>query len=279
MIKVLKALFEGIDLGVYSYVKPGAPHRFSTHFVNLHEYVRSFTESLATYVKAIDTGFSVAEGRLGLNKANVGMLISEAIASSSRALSFRGFPELHLVLIPTTIASSYAVKLGGTRELMLKRITQGIKDLLYYTESREVLKVYNALRQHGGRYSEIISQLMLTPGRIESENLSLIDFYMELGSKDELLRFFSSKYSLLVTYALEYVNQYLRSGDYNLAAIATYSRIIQDIYNITLDLRIKSRSDLLNLLRKDKEFIDRGRNFTKVLPILIASLFIGNLIL
>ena len=279
MIRILKALYESIDLGIYSYVKPGAPHRFSTHFTNLHEFVRSFTESLNTYVKAIDTGFSVAEGRLGLNRANVGTLISEAISSSSRALGFKGFPELHLILIPTTIASSYAIKLGGNRELIFKRIIQGIKDLLYYTEPKEVVKVYQSLRHHGGRYSEIISQVMLTPGRIESEALSLIDFYRELGSKDELLRFFSNRYSALITYALEYINRYLKTGDYNLAAINTYARIVQDMFNITLDLKMRSSSDLLNLLRKDKEFISSGMDFTKVIPILVASIFIGNLTL
>ncbi len=279
MIRVLKALIDSLDLGIYSYVKPGAPHRFSTHFLDLHSYVRTITESLDTYVKAIKLGEDVGEGRLGLDRVSIGGLISDALKASAKVLSFKNIPEVHLVLVPVVLVSSYSLKIESSKDGFLRRFSSGLKDILLYTGPQEVIKVYEGLRSYGGRYTEVIDYISITKGKILSERLSLIDFYSELGSKDFMLKFFSSKYDKLPTYARRFVETYVNSGDYNLAAINTYSHILNEAVNMNLNLVMKSRSDLLRLLKLDKELISEGKNYSTLIPVLISSILIGELIL
>ncbi len=279
MVKVLKALIESIDLSIYSYVKPGAPHRFSTHFLDLHSYVRSVTESLECYLRAIRAGEEVGEGRLGLDRVGLGDLISDALRLSAKVLSFKNVPDIHLILIPVTTVASYALKMESSKEGFVRRFVRGLKDIMLYTGTEDVLKVYEALRNYGGRYAEVIDYVSLTRGRILSERLTLIDFYSELGSKDFMLKFFTSKYDRLATYARKFVDTYIGTGDYNAATTSTYALILSEAANIRIEVVIKSRNDLLRLLRVDRELISKGKNYSSLIPILTSSVLTGELIL
>ena len=279
MINILKALIESLDLSIYSYVKPAAPHRFSTHFTDLHTYVKVLTDALGEYVKAIEKGFSVAEGKLGLDRVGLGELIRNALSSSAKNLHLRGAHNLHLILIPVVITASYAYKLEGRSSNFINRFNRGLKDILLYTGTKEVLTIYNALRTHEGIFKELLTRLSITPGRIESEGMNLLDFYSELGDVDRALKFFSRNYNAISSYGQKYVNVYVKTGDYNIAATRIFNDIVLDVANIKLPITYEGMSDIVKLLKIDRELIKKGLDLSDLIPILTSSIFVGNIMI
>jgi len=279
MINILKALIDGLDLSIYSYVKPAAPHRFSTHFTDLHTYVKAVTDALGEYVKAIERGFGVAEGRLGLDRVGLGELIRNAISSSAKNLHLRGVHNLHLILLPVVITASYAYKLEGKSSNFINRFNRGLKDILLYTGTQEVLTIYNALRTHEGMFKELLTRISITPGRIESEGMNLLDFYSELGTVDRALKFFARNYTAISRYGQKFVNIYVKTGDHNLAAIQVFTDIALDVANIKLPITPEGMSDIVKLLKIDRELIRKGLDLSDVIPILTSSIFVGNVMI
>ncbi len=279
MINILKALIDGLDLSIYSYVKPAAPHRFSTHFTDLHTYVKAITDALGEYVKAIERGFRVAEGRLGLDRVGLGELIRNAISSSAKNLHLRGVHNLHLILLPVVTTASYAYKLEGKSSNFINRFNRGLKDILLYTSTQEVLKIYNALRTHEGVFKELLTRISITPGRIESEGMNLLDFYSELGIVDRALKFFARNYAAISRYGQKFVNIYVKTGDYNLAAIQVFTDIALDVANVKLPIAPKGMSNIVKSLKIDRELIRKGLDLSDVIPILTSSIFVGNVMI
>ncbi|OYT47972.1 MAG: hypothetical protein B6U85_03825 [Desulfurococcales archaeon ex4484_42] len=279
MINILKALIDGLDLSIYSYVKPAAPHRFSTHFTDLHTYVKAVTDALGEYVKAIERGFRVAEGRLGLDRVGLGELIRSAISSSAKNLHLRGVHNLHLILLPVVITASYAYKLEGKSSNFINRFNRGLKDILLYTSTQEVLKIYNALRTHEGVFKELLTRISITPGRIESEGMNLLDFYSELGTVDRTLKFFARNYVAISRYGQKYVNIYVKTGDYNLATIQVFTDIALDVANVKLPIAPEGMSNIVKSLKIDRELIRKGLDLSDIIPILTSSIFVGNVMI
>jgi len=271
----LKPLIESVYLSTYSYVKPGAPHRFSTYFLNLHSIVHTFTSAIGEYLRSIEVGYQVSEGKLGFNKVPVGDLISNALHSSSKRLGPSSFQELHLVMIPTVIAASYSLKLRGRSEGFSKAFLDGLRNTILYNDVRETVKVYTALRDLGGRYSSIINSLALTASRIEVEAASLSDLLSDIGRSDKAVYAFNKLYMHFIDLSNKFINYYVDSRDLNYAATATYALIVKNLLGITFNPKIKTRGDLLKLLKLDKEFHDKGLELSYLLPVLTAVTFIG----
>ena len=279
MLRILKALIEGLDIAVYSYVKPGAPHRFSTHYLDLHSMVRLLTEAIETYAKAINSGFAVAEGRLGLDKVGLGGLIYDAFSYTARIPAPMEFKGLHLILIPIVVASSYSYKMEGKSPNFISRLNRGMKDILLYTDVNEVIRIYEALKSYGGPYTELLTNLAITRGRIESESMNLLDFYGELGKGDKVIGFFSRKYYIISRLAQKYVELYIRSRDHNVAAREVFSDIALELMNVKVPVRMSSLNDLINLLKVDRELLKKGVNLSGTIPILTSVAFIANLMI
>ena len=276
MLRILKALVESVDLSIYSYVKPAAPHRFSTKFLDLHMYVRGFTDAIESYFNAIELGYSVAEGRLGLDNLGLGKLISNAISSSTKSLHLRGIHNLHLILIPVTISASYAYKLGsGSSSDIINKFNRGLKDILLYTQTNDVIAIYDALRSHESLIRVLMSRSSITRSKIESEGMNLYDFYSEIGRGDTVIKFFTDKYTSISSYALKYIKIYLEKGDHNKAVVTIFNDMAYDIFNI----RIPELSDFVKLLRIDRDMVKKGIELSDLLPLLISSTFLANLMI
>ncbi|MEM4428176.1 MAG: hypothetical protein QW036_05445, partial [Zestosphaera sp.] len=82
MSAILRGLVDSVDLAVYSYVKPGAPHRYSLRFKDLRPYVALLTSALKNYLRSAELGASVATGSLGFVNIGLGALIRDSIQDS-----------------------------------------------------------------------------------------------------------------------------------------------------------------------------------------------------
>ncbi len=272
MLSIIRALMESLDLAVYSYVKPGAPHRFSPYFKDLHSFILTFTSALDIYAACVEAGFSVAEGRVGFTNLKIGDLLRDALRFSSRRLGARNIPEFHVVMIPAVIASSYAMKLGGRN--FIENFRKGLNDALLFNDVSETIKVYESLKSYGGRYSSIIEGLMLTPTKIRLESVSIYDLYDEIGKEDPVLNYFTRKLSTLISSSNIFVNTYLKYGDANKAAVITYGNLVEELRNVRI-LNYLEKKSFTELLKLDKEMHSKGISLQYIIPLLCMSIFLG----
>ncbi len=276
MLSVIKALMESVDLAVYSYVKPGAPHRFSPYFKDLHSFILTFTSALDAYAACAEAGFSVAEGRVGFTSLKIGDLLKDTLRYSSRRLGSRNAPEFHVVMVPTVVASAYALRLGSKN--FIEGFRKGLSDTLLFNDVSETVKAYESLRAYGGRYSSIIEGLMLTPTKIKLESVSIHDLYTEIGREDLVLNYFTGKLSTLISASSTFVSTYLKRGDANKAAVIAYGKLVEDLLNIRL-LNYLEKSSFTDLLKLDKELHSRRTSLQYVTPLLCVAIFLGLLMI
>ncbi len=272
MLSVIKALMESLDLAVYSYVKPGAPHRFSPYFKDLHSFISSFTSTLDTYAACVKAGFSVAEGRMGFTNLKIGDFLRDALRLSSRRLGARNTPEFHLVMVPTVIASSYAIRIGSKN--FIENFRKGLNDELLFNDVLETIKVYESLKSYGGRYSSIIESLMLTPTKIKLEGVSVYDLYREIGEEDPVLNYFTRNLSTLISCSNVFVSTYLKYGDINKAAVMTYGNLVEELQNMKI-LNYLEKKSFTDLLKLDRELHSKGISLQHMIPLLCMSIFLG----
>ena len=273
MLKLIKALVESADLAIYSYVKPGAPHRYSMKFRDLHSFVRVVTSALDTYSRAVDIGEGIAKGRMGFTDSNVGSLIRKAIQESTHALEEALLPEYHVIMIPAMISASYTVKLKGAMTVDYYR--KGVKSLLMFSKVEDTIALYEALRSCRGEAGRAIGLVGITPGKIRTERMTVLDLLSEIGKHQKFLQFYVKKHGEITELALRFVKQYLDIGDYNLASAQTYARLLESLAGVRVNPEIKGKDDFMKLLKLDNDMHRKGMNMLLSLPLLNEALFVG----
>lgn len=273
LIKILGNLIESVDLAVYSYVKPGAPHRYSLYEADLHKYVKTVTVSLESYQDAVQAGVKVARGATGFPKCGIGKIISNALLHSASKLGTRSWNEIHLILIPVTTAASYAIT--AAKSMSLSIFAKGLSDVMMFSDVKDTVEVYKALRMHGGKYSTMIDELGVTKSKLEIEKSSLSDLYTLLGEKDKLLNAFSKGSEILTSVASKFTDILIDTGDYNYASLTAYFDLLKSLEYVKIPTKKIDRSTAMELLKLDREFKREGKNFNYLLPLLAATIFLG----
>jgi len=274
MLQTLSALLDAMDLAVYSYVKPGAPHRYSTCYGDLHVYTATLTSALTSYARAHELGIDIARGRASLNKSGVGELISNAIRDNRKRVPEPPMLDYHLIMIPVVAATAYSIKLNG--KVTLNTIAKGLKGLLMYSGPEDVLLVYEALRGIGGELGRAVALSDLTPGRIRMENMSLMDLLDAIGKNYVTLAYFVRHHTSLAELAEKFIDLHLKGSSLNEATASIYSMLMKDIAGIQYSPILRNKEDFLKLLRLDKE-VCRRKKFDCLIPLLSIPLFIGML--
>ncbi len=271
MVNLLSVLIESIDLTIYSYVKPGMMHRYSSHFRDLHKFSRYLTCSLDVYLGAINYGQRVAQGRATFPSVPVGSLISEALNDTARAVGRVEIPSYHLILVPSVIAVAYSHRQAGALKAELFR--RATADLLNYNPPKESVAVYTALKRHGGILAEKLSTESITSTKIEVEKLTLHDIYSRLADVDRALKTYIKGLGTLISCGKVFTNTVSEKEDRNAAAVETYFCLAKE-----LGLRhvaVGKSLSLLELLKLDKELIKKGVDLTFMFPLLNLSILVG----
>jgi len=274
MLQTLSALIDAMDLAVYSYVKPGAPHRYSTCYGDLHAYTATLTSTLTSYARAHELGTDIARGRASLNKSGIGELISNAIRDNRKRVSEPPMLDYHLIMIPVVVAAAYSIKLDG--KVALNTFAKGLKGLLMYSGPEDTLLVYEALRGVSGKLGRAVALSDITPGRIRMENMSLMDLLDAVGKNYITLAYFVRHHTSLAELAEKFIDLHLKGFSLNDAAVTIYSLLLKDIAGIQYSPVPKSKEDFLKLLKLDKE-VCRKEKFDHLIPLLSVPLFIGML--
>ncbi len=275
MLGVVKALIESLDLTLYSYVKPGAPHRFSTRFKDLHSYVKEITSALEIYSEASEAGSSVAKGRAGFTDVGVGSLIKRAGMSSSRFIEVTELPEYHLLLIPAVAAASYSIESKGYMDTNL--YSKARESLLTYSRERDTLNVLEYIRSFGGVLRRAAGSASITPGLITTEGWSVKDLINELGKTSKLASVGLGLYISPLELSAKFLKRYVEGETPNNSAVGVYSYLMEAAVNVKEELRLRSKDDFLRLLRLDNELSKKGIDLTPLLPAMNEGIFIAYL--
>jgi hypothetical protein len=268
-VRVFQCLVEAIDLSVYSYVKPGAVHRFSIHDLDTYKYVRTITSALDTYLQSITLGESVAKGVIGFPSAGIGRLVSQAITSSLSKLGVNVVVELHITLIPTVIAASYT--LINEKQLSLSTFRKALTNMLTYSDVNDALELYGVLKKLD-KFSKVFEDLGLTEGVIRTNYMNLRGIYQVLGRQFRPLTALVDKLDIIVGMSNKFIKVYEETYDLNLATISAYIHGLENIYGLSFKITTSKQSNIVNeLYRLDKEIRGKGLNFNDMIPILCAS--------
>lgn len=271
MVGLLTALIEAHELSIYSYVKPGAPHRYSTRFKDLHTLFVNLTSSFDVYEKASKLGEDVARGRAGFPNVHIGDLLSEALQKAEARLGAGTDPMIHIMLVPVTVAVSYSVKMRDRVDGAL--IRRALSDLLSYSDVSEALRIYESLKTVGGRYSALLDEIMLTPTKIRIEALRPADVFAEMSRKEPIFSLLGRRLSTLISASKKFIELETKEVSTNRAAVEVFNELV---YSVTgKQLRIYGDLDIVKALKYDKELEKGGVDLSPFIGPLTAALFMG----
>ncbi len=271
MAGLLTVLVEAHELSVYSYVKPGAPHRYSTRFKDLHTLFVNLTSSFEVYERAAKLGEDVARGRSGFPNIRIGELLSEALQRAEARLGAGTDPMIHIMLVPITVAVSYSVRMSDRIDGAL--IRRAISDILNYSDVSESLRIYESLKTVGGRYSALLDEIMITPTKIRVESLRPADIFAEMSIKEPIFSLLGRRLSTLISASKRFIELETGEVSTNAAAVEAFSELV---YGVTgKKLRVYGDADIVKALKYDRELEKNGVDLSPFIGPLTAALFMG----
>ncbi len=273
MLKMLKPLVESTDLAIYSYVKPGAIHRYSTKFKDLHQYVRLLTSSLEVYYEASDLGDEVSKGRKSFTDVSVGSLIRRALQESRRFAEATDLPEYHLLMIPSVISATYTISTLGYMDI--GRYQKAMKSLLMYSSPKDAIDVYDAFRGFPSDLGRALGTAGITPGLIKTESLTVSDLLEEVSKFSKLSRYLLGEGTSVSELVTRFTSTYLDTGDLNSAAVSSYALLLEVYEGVRINPLIKDKKDFLNLLKLDNKLVKEGLVKNNLIPALNEAIFVG----
>ncbi len=276
-MRLLRHIIDALDLSVYSYVKPGAIHRFSLQDDDLHRYVRVLTSSIHSYLSAAELGELVARGSLSFPSLDIGRLITQSISSSLRWLDRIYTVELHLTLLPSVTAISYAFAVDKAAPLSTFR--KAILNILSSSSVKDSLEVYNIIKDLPV-LTPVISELGITEGYLRVNSMNLYNLYITLGRRLLPIDVLVNKLDIIIGMSNKFLKTYYETLDYNIASVAAYIDGLEKVFDtrIKVDLA-KGRTAINELLKIDKDLKSKGKDFNEMIPLLNISILLSLCIL
>lgn len=190
---------EALHLAVYSYIKPAAPHRFSTKFRDLESTIFTVTSSLDIYGQVFTAGLDISTGKETLYSAGIGRFFYSSLAKSYRRLGARAHQALNLVLIPFTLSTAYSLKqqpfLGSFRKIFFT--------ILDVDNPKDITALVDGIRQFYGAGSTALLERGLTSSRLATEKPSIGDILSILGSKIKDIQYVLNRMDYIIEIGLE----------------------------------------------------------------------------
>ena len=273
MLKMLKPLIESTDLTMYSYVKPGAVHRYSTKFRDLHSFIRLLTTSLEVYYEATTLGNKVSKGKSSFTDIGVGSFIRKALQESRRFAEITDLPEYHLVMIPSAISATYTISTLGYMDI--GRYQKAFKSLLMYSTPKDSIDVYDAFRGLNSELGKAIEAAGITPGLIKTESLTISDLIEEVNKFSKLSQYIQGVGTSVSELTSKFTSTYLETGDLNSAAVSSYALLLEAYEGLRINPIIKGKKDFLNTLKLDNKLVKEGEVKNNLIPSLNEAVFIG----
>ncbi|MEM0065486.1 MAG: hypothetical protein QXZ22_01765 [Sulfolobales archaeon] len=269
VIEYLTKLIEALHLAVYSYIKPAAPHRFSSRFKDLEAIVFTVTSSLDAYSQAFTAGLDVSTGKETLYSIGIGRLFYNSLAKSYRKLGIRAYQALNLALIPTTLSIGYSTRQHPFAN-SYKRIFSA---LLEVNNPKDVATLVDGIRQFYGTGSAVLAEQGLTPSRLATEKPSIGDILLLMSVKARDLWYTLKRMDYIFEVGTEVARMTSSGADPNDVAVRAFLRLAQAECE---KLRKVSEVNQKSLYDLDRELIKDGVDLSYLITPLTLVLLLSN---
>jgi len=260
---------EAIHLAVYSYIKPAAPHRFSSRFKDLETIVFTVTSSLDIYSQTFTAGLDVSTGKETLYSIGIGRLFYHSLAKSYRKLGIRAHQTLNLVLIPSTLSIAYSTRQHPFAN-SYRRIFSAVLEV---DNPKDVATLVDGIRQFYGVGSAVLSEQGLTPSRLATEKPSIGDILQVLEAKARDLRYTLKRMDYIFEVGTEVARMTASGIEPNDVVVRAFLRLAQVECG---KLGKVSEVNQKNLYDLDKELSKDGVDLSYLITPLTLTLLLSN---
>ena len=268
-MEYLSKLVEALHLAVYSYIKPAAPHRYSTKFRDLESIVFTVTSSLDVYNQAFSAGLDVGAGKETLYSVGVGRLFYSSLAKSYRRLGARAHQTLNLALVPFTLSVAYSLKQQSFESSFRKIFftTLGIDS------SKDTSALVDGIKQFYGAGFTALLERGITLSKIATEKPSIGDILSALSSKARDIQYILRRIDYVVEVGLEVGRAATEGIELNEVAVRAFLKLAR--------FECEKLSSVAELNQKvlyelDRELLREGVDLSYLITPLILALVLSN---
>ncbi|MEM1623017.1 MAG: hypothetical protein QW543_02605 [Sulfolobales archaeon] len=269
VIEYLTKLIEALHLAVYSYIKPAAPHRFSSRFKDLETIIFTATSSLDVYSQAFTAGLDISTGKETLYSIGIGRLFYHSLAKSYRKLGIRAYQALNLVLVPTSLSIGYSAR----QQHFVNSYKRIFSAVLEVNNPKDVVALVDGIRQFYGIGSVVLVEQGLTPSKLATEKPSIGDVLLLMGVKARDLLYTLKRMDYVFEVGTEVARMISSGADPNDVAVRAFLRLAQTECE---KLRRVSEIDQKSLYDLDKELLRDGVDLSYLITPLTLALLLSN---
>jgi len=277
--KVLSAL----HVALYSYIKPGAPHRYSLDN-KPYEYM-NLGFGLTSLVWDIARDFQrLSRGEIGLPDIRLGLRIDQALRTS--LARYGVLPPLDLVF--SVILAASTISYGMVRrEESVSAYKKALDDVLMASTTRDAIEVYESLRKLGYHGEiELLELNGVSRSAIEIHGYKIPDLFSVLEREYAFFKYASPYKKTIVEVSEAIASEYEGSRSINNAVVRGYIELIvregelreyRNRIRKIVELKLtRTRNGLRELYSLDKELRGKGYDFERLLAPLVLAVAIAS---
>jgi len=253
-------------MAVYSYIKPGAPHRFSARFKYIEDYLLTLTSSLDIYGQAYEAGLGISSGRETLLTIGLGRVVQAALARSHKRLGSRARQSVNLVFIPVTVSVACSLK----QQNFVGSFKRMVRSLLQVDDPKDTVALFEGLRMYCGE-GPVLAERGLTQSRLISERITVGELLELLSPRVRELGFLTRKLNTVLEVGFS-IKTFLEKGlELNDVLVRAYVELAKvEVGEPFSGLKEVEQRVLYEI---DRELIKRGRDLSYlVVPLALALL-------
>ncbi len=193
LLDYIGRLVESLEMAAYSYIKPGAPHRFSARFRYIENYLITATSSLDIYGQAYEAGLGISSGKETLLTIGLGKMVQTALARSHKRLGSRAQQAVNLVFIPVTVSVAYSLK----QQNFIGSFKRMLRSLLQIDDPKDTVALFDGIKLYCGE-GLVLAERGLTQSRLISERISISELLELLSPRVRELSFLMKKLNAIL---------------------------------------------------------------------------------
>ncbi len=272
-----------LHVSLYSYIKPGAPHRYSLDN-KPYEYM-NIGLGLTSLLWDIARDFQrLSRGEIGLPDIRLGSRIDQALRTS--LARYGVLPPLDLVFSIVLSASTMAYGMVK-REESVSGYKKVFDDILMASTTRDSIELFESLRRLGyHREVELLELNGISRNSIEVHGYRLPDIFSVLEKEYVFFRYASPYKRTVTEVAGAIAGEYDNSRNLNNAVVRGYLELMLressmreyvDRIRKIIDLKItRTRNGLKELYSLDKELRGKGYELDNLIAPLILAVTIAS---
>ncbi len=282
-IVVVGKVLSALHASLYSYIKPGAPHRYSLDN-KPYEYM-NIGLGLTSLLWDIARDFQrLSRGEIGLPDIRLGSRIDQALKTSLARYGVLPPVDLVFSIVLSTLTIAYGIV---KREESVAGYKKMLDDVLMASTTRDAVEVFEALRRLGyHREVEALELNGISKSSIEVHGYKLPDIFSILEREYVFFKYASPYKKTIIEVSEAIATEYENSRNLNNAVIRGYIELLlkenllkeyKGRVRKIIELKLtRTRNGLKELYKLDKELRGKGYELENLIAPLILAVAIAS---